>query len=286
LEESLAVARETGYASDLEAVLLNLGLCAHVGGDLEVARRLYEECRVINAARGDQHDLAMALHMLGNVIATQGDLPAARALYRDSLVIAREAGNRRRLVLALWDIGTLAAAERDWERAVRLSGSAKASADAMGVGPARPIRELWDAQLEPARRALGSPGEAAAVAGRALTLEQAVDEALAWLAEPERSAQVGAGPAHEEPPLSVTVPPVTAAATARPGGIGLTSREHEVAALIARGLTNRQIAAELVITEGTAANHVKHILARLGLDTRVQVAAWAIERGLGQHSHS
>ena len=61
---------------------------------------------------------------------------------------------------------------------------------------------------------------------------------------------------------------------------GLTQREQEVAALVARGLTNRQIAAELVITEGTAANHVKHILARLVLDSRVQIAAWAIERGL------
>jgi non-specific serine/threonine protein kinase len=45
-------------------------------------------------------------------------------------------------------------------------------------------------------------------------------------------------------------------------------------------MTNRQIAAELVITEGTAANHVKHILARLALDSRVQIAAWVIERGL------
>jgi DNA-binding CsgD family transcriptional regulator len=39
-----------------------------------------------------------------------------------------------------------------------------------------------------------------------------------------------------------------------------------------------------VITEGTATNQVKHILARLGLDSRVQIAAWAIERGLHQRS--
>ena len=62
----------------------------------------------------------------------------------------------------------------------------------------------------------------------------------------------------------------------------LTQREREVAALVVRGLTNRQIAAELVITEGTAANHVKHILARLGVESRVQIAAWAIEHGLPQ----
>jgi DNA-binding NarL/FixJ family response regulator len=56
----------------------------------------------------------------------------------------------------------------------------------------------------------------------------------------------------------------------------------EVAALVARGLTNRRIAEGLVITEGTAGNHVKHILNKLGLDSRVQIAAWAVEHGLHQ----
>jgi non-specific serine/threonine protein kinase len=53
-----------------------------------------------------------------------------------------------------------------------------------------------------------------------------------------------------------------------------------VAALIARGLTNRQIAEHLVITEGTAANHVVHILNKLGYSSRAQVAVWAAEQGL------
>jgi DNA-binding NarL/FixJ family response regulator len=66
--------------------------------------------------------------------------------------------------------------------------------------------------------------------------------------------------------------------------LGLSPRELEVAALVARGMTNRQIAEELVITEGTAANHVKHILARLVFDSRVQIAAWAVERGLHRAS--
>ena len=62
----------------------------------------------------------------------------------------------------------------------------------------------------------------------------------------------------------------------------ITQRESEVAALVARGFTNRQIAQALTITEGTAACHVKHILARLVLDSRVQMATWAIEHGLHQ----
>jgi DNA-binding NarL/FixJ family response regulator len=49
-----------------------------------------------------------------------------------------------------------------------------------------------------------------------------------------------------------------------------------VAALVAQGLTNREIAAALVISEGTAEVHVKHILSKLGLKSRSQVAAWVI----------
>ena len=55
----------------------------------------------------------------------------------------------------------------------------------------------------------------------------------------------------------------------------LSPREREVAALVARGLSNREIAAALVVAEGSAANYVKRILAKLGFRSRAQVAAWA-----------
>jgi non-specific serine/threonine protein kinase len=71
------------------------------------------------------------------------------------------------------------------------------------------------------------------------------------------------------------------ARTPRPDArLGLTPREHEVARLLARGLTNRAIATELVISEQTAETHVKHVLAKLGLDSRTQLAARAAELGL------
>lgn len=54
----------------------------------------------------------------------------------------------------------------------------------------------------------------------------------------------------------------------------LTPREAEIAGLIARGLTNRQIAEALVITPGTTANHVAHILGKLGFRSRTEVAVW------------
>jgi DNA-binding NarL/FixJ family response regulator len=51
-------------------------------------------------------------------------------------------------------------------------------------------------------------------------------------------------------------------------------------ALIARGLSNREIAAALTITEKTAANHVDHILTKLDLHSRTQIAVWAVQHDL------
>src|SRR5207302_775663 len=114
-----------------------------------------------------------------------------------------------------------------------------------------------DGRLQPARRALGErAADEAWAAGRALSPEDAIAEALYPPAEPAPAT-------HAVSPASV-----------------LSRREQEVAGLIARGFTNRQIAAELVITEGTAANHVLHILTKLGVSSRSQVAVWAAEHGL------
>jgi DNA-binding NarL/FixJ family response regulator len=61
---------------------------------------------------------------------------------------------------------------------------------------------------------------------------------------------------------------------ADPGG-PLTPRENEVAACVSRGMTNRQIAAKLYVSERTAQNHVQHILTKLGFTNRSQIATWA-----------
>jgi len=59
---------------------------------------------------------------------------------------------------------------------------------------------------------------------------------------------------------------------------GLTRRELEIAGLLAEGLTNREIAARLVIAQRTAETHVDHILSKLGMTSRAQVAAWIAEQ--------
>ncbi len=66
----------------------------------------------------------------------------------------------------------------------------------------------------------------------------------------------------------------------RPGREALTVRQREIAALVARGYTNQQIATAMVISPGTAANHVQQILSRLRLSSRSELAAWISQRGL------
>jgi DNA-binding NarL/FixJ family response regulator len=88
----------------------------------------------------------------------------------------------------------------------------------------------------------------------------AVEYALAWV-EPEKSTK-------PRQPGS------------QPKSDSLTAREREVAVLVARGRTNREIAAALVISERTADAHVQNILNKLGFSSRAQIAAWAAERAM------
>lgn len=60
----------------------------------------------------------------------------------------------------------------------------------------------------------------------------------------------------------------------------LTAREREVLVLVAAGKSNQDIADALVISERTARTHVSHVIGKLGLESRVQAALWAIRNGL------
>jgi DNA-binding NarL/FixJ family response regulator len=61
---------------------------------------------------------------------------------------------------------------------------------------------------------------------------------------------------------------------------GLTTREIDVLRLVARGLSSKQIATQLVITPKTARNHIEHIYAKIGASSRVAASLFATEHGL------
>jgi len=132
--------------------------------------------------------------------------------------------------------------------------------------------------LELARDRLGAAAAAALFAeGREMTAEDAVGYALGSHIEtagglPGASAHARAKDAARPGEAAWADPARLAQArSASP----LTAREHEIVVLIARGLSNRQIAVELVISPATAARHVANILAKLGFTSRTQVASWA-----------
>ena len=114
--------------------------------------------------------------------------------------------------------------------------------------------------------------------GRELTAEDAVSVALGSTPE---SRDPGTGqPAWTDPARLVAAGSRPASAGRDAGGGHrspgpLTRREHEIVLLIAQGLSNREIADELVISPATAARHVANILAKLGFTKRTQVASWA-----------
>jgi DNA-binding NarL/FixJ family response regulator len=99
-----------------------------------------------------------------------------------------------------------------------------------------------------------------------------LDQAIAYARRGDSAEARAAGPGTGRPSPSGGARPRAAG--------GLTPREREVAVLVARGHTNRQIAARLVVAERTASRHVEHILNKLGVHSRAEVAAWAAQHGL------
>ncbi len=259
LEESLSLARAQGDAWLVSLVLTTLGRVVSRQGDSTRAARLLEESLGVAQSIGDKWLVSFALASLGTVRCRQGDFERAAVLFGESLSLARTLGDRWWLAWSLEGMAEVAQNRGQPERAARLLATAQALRDLIHAPPIPPERADLARVEAAARRALDEQVFAAAWnAGRAMPLEQATEEALAGVA-PHRLRAPGAD-------------------------MVLTHRQHEVAALIVQGCTNRDIANKLVITERTAATHVQNILNRLGFNSRSQIAAWAAERGLNPPS--
>jgi non-specific serine/threonine protein kinase len=205
------------------------------------------------AERGDPWTRSHALWGLGLVRLTAGDPDGAAELERSALALMREVDDRSGTALCIEALGWAAAAGRSWDRAARLSGAAEAVWRSIPAELPDPLARRRDDSTAATRRALGDRRWATLHrAGAALDRTDAVSLAL------------------DEPPPPA---PVTRAAPSP-----LTARQQEVARLVAEGLTDRQIAARLVISPRTAESHVEQILARLGVRSRAEIAAWTAAR--------
>jgi predicted ATPase/DNA-binding CsgD family transcriptional regulator len=289
-DQGLQVARQLDDQRTIADSIHLIGLSYHAERATDLARRKYESCLEIFEALGDKHTISMTLGDLGGLATINGDVAGARTYFRAGLSMARDAGNRRRVTLMLSAVAGLLATVGDVDRALQLDAAAMRALDTIGVVLPPAMRAIYDSQLASARHALGREGVASAqVAMQDLSLDRVVDDALAWLEQPghpDDTVQLGAkdlGPAQlvqgpHRPRL--VVPEARTAALP----VSLPRRERDVAALLAGGRTNREIAEALVISERTAGTYVQRVMNRLGLHNRAQVAVWAAEHGLREDS--
>ena len=262
-EQSLAISRAVQDKGLISMALADLGVVARIQGDLERAEALLAESLALSRDVGDKWRIALSLHSLGMVAFRRGDYDRAAGLYAESLALASQVRDRWIADDCLDGLAAVACARGHYEHAARMAAAADALREMLGYRPLADEQSLHDRCVATTRVGLGDDAFAAAWAeGRTMTLEQAIADALA-------AGEV------------LAIKAKTAPRPAEGKGVGLlTLREREVAALIAQGKTNREIAIILVITERTADTHVQHILNKLGVGSRAQIAGWAVAHGL------
>jgi non-specific serine/threonine protein kinase len=252
-ERCLRACREAGVTDHAADSLTRLGDLARIEDDLPHAEALYSESLALWRSVHGTPGTASALHKLGQTARRRGDTSSALRLVLESLELQREIGNKQGLVECLAALAGLAFDCSTSERAVELLGACCSALDALDA-PLAPA-DAFDLARDRARGEASLPPAvwvAADSRGRALGLT----EALALAQSTSSATRLEERPAASSSTLS--------------------PRETEVAALIARGLSNREIAAALTISEKTAANHVEHIMTKLDLRSRAQIAVWAV----------
>jgi DNA-binding CsgD family transcriptional regulator len=212
------------------------------------------DCVAYSRSEGDETGLARHLESIANAQLALGDVEAAAASWTESLSIFRDLADPFGTIWCLGGLALVAAARAEEERALRLAAVAdRMSREWSLSADSFRIRQLEDL-VRHARTTLGSrKGDGVWKDGQELSTARAIEYALGG--EPQGRPVADAGP--------------------------LSRREREVVAMVAAGMTNRQIAERLFIAERTAEGHVERIRNKLGFRSRTEVATWAVERGLG-----
>ena len=257
LSESLALARQDGDAFRTAHSLNTLGDLSRLEQNYTEAASAYESGAALLRELGAQRDLASLLSNLGFACLRLGDIERAHSLFSESMSIHQAQQNRPGMTESL--IGFAATAVMDGQPAagLRLLAAAAAISGRPSASKWRATQIEFEWYLGFARdRLTKAEFQAEQAAGRTMSLEHAVEDA--------RRLQIPSGTAQQ----------------ANEKVENLTQREREVAALIAQGKTNREIAQELVLSKRTVEKHAANILSKLGLTSRAQIVRWAIEKGL------
>ncbi|WP_246365519.1 LuxR C-terminal-related transcriptional regulator [Nonomuraea rhodomycinica] len=261
-EQALARHRALGDPVGTTLALIRLSLAHSFRGDSTRAIAMGDECLAVADAYGEGWHKAYMMMALGVDVWRQGDLARAAALEAESLTFNRALGDPLGVGVNLEVLAWIATTERDHRRAARLYGILRTiwqmiGAPLSGFGHLARYHEQCERLT---REALGrSPFEAAFEEGARLSYDEALDYALQ---RDERVGERSTG-GGERPAAKGTGP--------------LTRRETEIARLVAQGLTNKEIATALVISQRTAESHIEHIMSKLGFHSRAQVAVWVNE---------
>src|SRR6266849_1958411 len=200
--------------------------------------------------------LGRAARIRAELRVRQGDLQQAESLAHEALTLAREAGDQLGLVDALELLARLATEQESAKEAVRLWAAAESLRGELGYARFPIEQGPYEAAVTRAKQALGPDDFAAAWADGA-TLSP--DEAIAY-------SRRGRGERKR---------PST-------GWTSLTPSELEVVRLVGQHLSNPEIAARLFVSRATVKTHLVHIFAKLGVDSRSELAGEAVKRGLAR----
>ncbi|WP_225993119.1 ATP-binding protein [Actinomadura rudentiformis] len=262
-EEAVARHRSTGDPVGLALALIRLSLAHSFLGDSARAIAVGEEGIAVCEAHGEGWHKAYAQMALGIEIWRQGDVRRATEMEQESLRFNRSLDDPLGIGVNLEVLAWIAATEEQYPRAARLLGIVETAWKAIGA-PLSGYGHLVHFHDECEARTREALGPAA------------FDEDLQW----------GAGLPYDDA-LAYALEERTAAAAATRPGAGsrpgaapspLTPRETEIAGLVARGMSNKEIAAAAVIAQRTVEGHIEHIMNKLGFRSRAQIAAWVGDR--------
>lgn len=259
-EEHLALNRHQADPNRLGAMLSYVGIAARELGEYARAEEALDESVRAFRQLGGNHGGAVALRDLGLTVQRRGDEQRAARLLVESLELSYKLMARWNIYECLYELGLVAAGRNDCTTAARLYGAAEALRSSMQTTLRVSQQERYEPAMALVRDDLGDTAFAAALAeGRAMPLEATLRLAASLAGQTE----------------GIAATPMTSGSKSP-----LSGREQQVAIRVARGLSNRRIGEELVLSERTVDTHIHNILGKLGLTSRAQIAVWAVENGL------